>query len=78
MMPVPPHTPRRRQALDELDAHLHGAHHALQALLALLAACPQPVTLEPRALRLLLLPLADGVEQAAQVARSLARPPPPR
>lgn len=64
----------RRRAMEEVDVCLDGAHHGLQALLVLLAACPQPLTLEPRGLRVLLLPVADQLEQAAQVVQLLQRP----
>lgn len=71
-------TARRRQAMEEVDAQLHGAHHGMQALLELLGACAQPVTLDARGLRALLAPLADGIEQAAQVQQLLLQPAPPR
>lgn len=67
-------TTRRREAMTEVDAHLDGAHHGLQALLTLLAACRQPLTLEPRGLQVLLAPVADQVEQAAQVVQLLQQP----
>lgn len=70
-------TARRRQAMEEVDAQLDGAHHGMQALLVLLAACQRPVTLDARGLRCLLLPLADGIEQAAQAAQGLQPPGPP-
>jgi len=57
--------------LDEVDASLHTANLGLQALMDLLAACPPAHRLGAAALRVLIQPLADQVEQAAQASRLL-------
>lgn len=62
------------ELLADLDASVHHAHHALQALLDMLAGCPAHHPVRAGALRALLLPVADQVAQAAQVLRVLDPP----
>jgi hypothetical protein len=65
--------------LEEVDANLHDVHDGLQALLVLMAGCGSATAVPVRGLRVLLLPMADQIEQAALASQLLrqAEPPPP-
>lgn len=53
-----------RPTVDEIDADMHDAHHALQALVGLLVGADDTHSIKPHDLRALLLPIADHVAQA--------------
>lgn len=67
-------TPVPADALAELDASLHQVHLSLKAVMDMLGGCPAHHTISAGALRALLMPVADQVDQAASLAQALAPP----
>jgi hypothetical protein len=59
------------EVLADLDASLHHAHQALAGLLDMLGGCAPDHPVRAGALRMLLLPVADQLAQAALTARAL-------
>lgn len=60
-------------ALDDLDACLHQAHQAVHGLLDALGGCPPQHLVRAGGLRMLLVPVADQLDQAALDAQLLVQ-----